>query len=111
MRIEAANAATGDSPVAAARASAAADDTAAPAMPAEAVPTGSLGDAVKAANAAMHDMSTGITFEKDDSSGRMVVVVIDRETNKVLRQLPSKDMLLLSQSIDRMRGLLIHLKA
>jgi flagellar protein FlaG len=111
MRIEATNAAIGEFPVAAARASAAADGVALLGQAAEAVPAGSLDDALKAANDAMRQMSTNITFEKDDSTGRMVVVVIDSETNQVLRQLPSKDMLVLSQSIDRMRGLLIHLKA
>jgi flagellar protein FlaG len=40
----------------------------------------------------------------------MVVRVIDSETQKVLRQMPSEEMLSLAKAMDRMRGLMIHLK-
>jgi len=67
-------------------------------------------EAVKSANAAVRQMNTNLTFQTDDSSGRLVVRVIDSETQKVLRQMPSEEMLSLSKAIDRMRGLMIHLK-
>lgn len=110
MRIDSALAATGDLPAAAARASAA-DAAAAPVQGGRDVPAAELDAAIQAANQAMRQMSVSITFQKDESSGRMVAVVIDSETNKVLRELPSKDMLALSQSIDRMLGLLVHQEA
>ena len=69
-----------------------------------------LQDAVRTANEAVRKMSTNIKFETDHSSGQVVVQVIDAETQKVLRQMPSEEMLSLSKAIDRMRGLMIHLK-
>jgi flagellar protein FlaG len=67
-------------------------------------------DAVKAANEAVRQVATNLKFETDDSTGAMVVRVIDSETQKVLRQMPSEEMLSLAKAMDRMRGLMIHLK-
>jgi len=68
-------------------------------------------DAVKTANEAVRQVATNLRFETDDSTGAMVVRVIDSETQKVLRQMPSEEMLSLAKAMDRMRGLMIHLKA
>ena len=77
---------------------------------AQVVDTRAIDAAVKSANAAVRQMNTNLTFQTDDSTGRVVVRVIDSETQKVLRQMPSEEMLSLSKAIDRMRGLMIHLK-
>ena len=69
-----------------------------------------LDEAIKSANDAVRQLATNISFEKDDSTGRLVVKVIDSETQKVLRQMPSEEMLSLTKAMDRMRGLMIHLK-
>ena len=52
-----------------------------------------------------------IHFSIDEESGRMVVKVIDAETHKVLRQIPSDEALAISRVLDRLKGLLIHQKA
>ncbi|MDB5803666.1 MAG: flagellar protein, partial [Betaproteobacteria bacterium] len=70
-----------------------------------------LQDAVQSANDAVRQMSTNLQFETDQSTGKVVVRVIDAETQKVLRQMPSEEMLALSQSVNGMRGMMIHLKA
>jgi flagellar protein FlaG len=70
-----------------------------------------LQEAVQSANEAVRQMATNLQFETDQSSGKVVVRVIDAETQKVLRQMPSEEMLALSQSIGSMRGMMIHLKA
>jgi flagellar protein FlaG len=70
-----------------------------------------LQDAVQSANDAVQQMATNLKFETDQSTGKVVVRVIDSETQKVLRQMPSEEMLALSQSVTGMRGMMIHLKA
>jgi len=67
-------------------------------------------DAVKSANEAVRQVATNLKFETDDSTGQTVVRVIDSETQKVLRQMPSEEMLSLAKAMDRMRGLMIQLK-
>ena len=67
-------------------------------------------DAVKAANETVRQVATNLKFETDESTGQTVVRVIDSETQKVLRQMPSEEMLSLAKAMDRMRGLMIHLK-
>ena len=69
-----------------------------------------LQSAVDSANEAVQKMATNLKFETDQSTGTTVVRVIDSETQKVLRQMPSEEMLSLAKAMDRMRGMMIHLK-
>jgi flagellar protein FlaG len=55
--------------------------------------------------------ASDIKFSIDEDSGRTVVKVIDRETQDVIRQIPSKEMLDLAQALDKLQGLLIKQKA
>jgi len=52
-----------------------------------------------------------IKFSIDKDSGQTVVKVIDRETQDVIRQIPSQEMLDLAQALDKLQGLLIKQKA
>lgn len=65
---------------------------------------------VAAANLSMQSVATNLKFEKDSSSGKTVVRVIDSETQQVLRQMPSEEMLAMSNALDRLQGLIVHLK-
>jgi flagellar protein FlaG len=67
-------------------------------------------DAVKSANEAVRQVATNLQFQTDESSGQLVVKVVDAETQKVLRQMPSEEMLSLAKAMDRMRGLMIQTK-
>ncbi|HEY4372995.1 MAG TPA: flagellar protein FlaG [Burkholderiales bacterium] len=67
--------------------------------------------AIKAANDAAKRAGTNVEFAKDNDSGRVVVRIIDSETQKVLRQFPSEEMLELGKALDGMRGTMIQLKA
>jgi flagellar protein FlaG len=82
--------------------------------PAPAAPNDS-GQAVDAAIKAAADVAqrnaTAVEFAKDMSSGRMVVRVVDTTTQKVLRQMPSEEMIALGQAIDGSRGTMIDFKA
>ncbi|MDR2613971.1 MAG: flagellar protein FlaG [Candidatus Accumulibacter sp.] len=52
-----------------------------------------------------------IKFSIDEDSGQTVVKVVDRETEEVIRQIPSEEMLDLAQALDKLQGLLIKQKA
>jgi flagellar protein FlaG len=67
--------------------------------------------AIKAATDAAQRNATSVEFAKDMSTGRMVVRVVDTETQQVLRQMPSEEMIALGQAIDGTRGTMIDFKA
>ncbi len=79
--------------------------------PAQPVTREAVAAAVQSANAYVQSVSTSIKFSLDEDSGRTVVKMVDTETEEVLRQFPSEEMLAISRSIDRMQGLLINRKA
>jgi len=66
--------------------------------------------AIEAANRSMQAVATNLKFEKDNTSGKIVVRVIDSETQQVLRQMPSEEMLSMSKALDSLKGLMVHLK-
>lgn len=49
-----------------------------------------------------------IQFAIDDDTDRMVVKVVDTETQKVLRQVPNEEVLAISKTLDKLRGLVIR---
>jgi len=67
--------------------------------------------AVKAANSAMEAAQSGIEFSIDRGSGKTVVRILDKQTNEIIRQLPSEEMLEIAKAIDRFEGMLLHQKA
>ena len=58
-----------------------------------------------------------VDFSVDDSTGRVVVRVVDSTSDKVIRQIPSEEMLAISQHLiesletEQPKGFLIELKA
>jgi flagellar protein FlaG len=62
--------------------------------------------ALKKINEALQTQSPNLEFEIDESSDKAVVKVVDRLTNEVIRQMPSKEAIEISKAIDRMQGLL-----
>lgn len=52
-----------------------------------------------------------INFSVDESSGIRVVKIIDRNSNEVIRQMPSEEAVALAQALDKLQGLLIRDKA
>jgi flagellar protein FlaG len=67
--------------------------------------------AVKAANSALEAAQSGIEFSIDSASGKTIVRILDKQTNEVIRQLPSEEMLEIAKAIDRFEGMLLHQKA
>lgn len=52
--------------------------------------------------------NNGVNFNIDQGSGRLVVQVIDRETNTVIRQIPSKEVIEISKDLESKSGLLLR---
>lgn len=52
-----------------------------------------------------------LSFAKDDTSGKMVIKIMDTETKTLIRQIPSEEAINIAQSIDKLQGLLLKEKA
>ncbi|MFN7834476.1 MAG: flagellar protein FlaG [Burkholderiaceae bacterium] len=70
-----------------------------------------LKGAVERVSEALKTTNLSVKFSEDSDSGQTVVQVVDGETNTVLRQIPSVEMLALSKSLEKMQGLLIRQQA
>jgi flagellar protein FlaG len=66
-----------------------------------------LDGAVKQLNDTAQLFNTQLQFSVDKDTGRRVVKVTDSQTNQVIRQIPSEDVLRLSKAIDDFKGLLV----
>ncbi|WMW80487.1 flagellar protein FlaG [Undibacterium cyanobacteriorum] len=59
----------------------------------------------------MMNANNGVNFKVDQGSGRMVIQVVDRETNTVVRQIPSKEIIEISKALEGKTGVLLKDKA
>ena len=55
--------------------------------------------------------ANSLDFSVDEQSGKTVVRVTDSETGEMIRQIPSKELLELAQSLDKLQGMLLKQKA
>jgi flagellar protein FlaG len=67
--------------------------------------------AVEAANASLAAMNRSIEFQVDPDTRQIVVRLIDTQSNQVLRQIPSQEMLEIAKSIDHLQGVLLRNRA
>jgi flagellar protein FlaG len=84
--------------------------SAAPVAPASAAgPTVDLA-AVKSAVAtvkeALKPVGGGLEFNVDQTNGKTIVRVVDLDTQQIIRQIPSEEMVELSRVLERLEGLL-----
>ncbi len=70
-----------------------------------------LNKAVSDINKTIQSLSPGIEFTVDKESDRVVVKIIDQQTNEVLRQIPTEEALEISKSLGKLQGLLIKQQA
>lgn len=68
-------------------------------------------DAVQVLNTFASSMTTSLNFTLDKDTGATIIKVIDRDTNKLIRQIPTEDAVALAKSLHKMQGLLINDKA
>ena len=59
-------------------------------------------------NGYMEETHRGLRFSIDDDSGRTIVRVVDTETEEVIRQIPSEDMLALIRHFNEVTGNLFN---
>lgn len=67
--------------------------------------------AVDILSRAAQSLSRDLQFTLDKSSGKMVVRVVDTQTNELIRQIPTEEALAISKAIDRLQGLIVRQKA
>lgn len=70
-----------------------------------------VNQAVSDINKTIQALSQDLQFSVDKDSNRVVVKIIDQQTNKVLRQIPSEEALEISKSLGKLQGLLIKQEA
>ena len=68
-------------------------------------------DAVKEFKSFAQDIQRNLDFSVDDSSGKFVVKVIDGDSGKLVRQIPSEELLKLTERLEDLRSLLFEEKA
>lgn len=59
----------------------------------------------------IQNIQRDLQFNIDEYSGQTVVKVVDAETDKVIRQIPSEEVLELHQQLDKVAGLLLKEEA
>lgn len=74
---------------------------------AEAAVRSASAEVAEALRAQLEATRTKLCFEKDETSGKMVVRLKDATTGEIVRQIPPDEMLKIAQSIDRYLGLLV----
>ena len=52
-----------------------------------------------------------LEFNVDEDVGRIVVKVVDKETDEVLLQVPSEEMLAIAKALDNIKGLFVKQQA
>jgi flagellar protein FlaG len=67
--------------------------------------------AVARANEQMAAVAPSLEFEVDPDTRQVVIRLVDREDKRVLRQVPSPEMLEIARALDRMQSLLLRGKA
>lgn len=70
-----------------------------------------VGEAVERIRTQMQALQRNLSFSVDDSTGEVVVQVLDGDSGKVVRQIPSEDILRLADRLDEMRSLLFEATA
>ncbi|MBA1275207.1 flagellar protein FlaG [Stutzerimonas azotifigens] len=59
----------------------------------------------------VQDIQRNLDFSVDDSTGQVVVKVMDGDSGKLIRQIPSEELLRLSERLEDMRSLLFKTQA
>jgi len=81
------------------------------ARPAERAPARSIDRAVEVVSQMLSPLARSLEFAVDGDTGETVVRVVDRKSNEVVRQIPTREMLAIARALDRVQGLLISEQA
>ena len=70
-----------------------------------------LQEAVRRAEDAVRKFASNLLFSLDKDTGKTVIKIVDSQTNEVIRQIPSEELLAISRNLDRVEGLLLKQQA
>ena len=70
-----------------------------------------VSEAVDTINRKLQEGNQQLRFALDHDSGKMVVRVVDTATDQVIRQIPSEVAIAISQSLEKLQGLLVRQQA
>ena len=75
------------------------------------VDSAALRDATDKINLTMQSLGNNLEFTVDSEISVNIVKVVDKETNKTIRQFPSEEAVAIAKTLDKLQGLLIRAKA
>lgn len=75
-------------------------------QPQPASPT-DLQQALKEVQTAINSVANDLRFSIDEDTGRTLVKIVDRETDEVIKQIPSEELLRIAKALDKFQGLLV----
>ena len=67
--------------------------------------------AVGQIKAFLDSSSASVEFSLQEDSGRVVIRIVDEQTQELIRQIPSEEVLTIAQALGRIQGLLVSEKA
>lgn len=79
--------------------------------PEASTPDNNLEQALKKLNDFVNTASRDLTFSVDKDTDIAVVKVVDRQTQEVIRQIPSEEVIQIAKVLDKLQGLLVRDKA
>ena len=65
-----------------------------------------LAQALKSINTALQDRSPGLEFSIDRDSDRSVVKVVDKHTQEVIRQMPTREAMEIARALDKLHSIM-----
>jgi len=76
----------------------------------KALPQAEVDAAVEEVNAFVQSMQRNLSFTVDEQLGQQIISVTDAETNEVIRQIPSEELVVLRKKMDDVAGILFDTK-
>ncbi len=70
-----------------------------------------LAEAINSVEEYIKPFNNRLEFSIDDDVGRVVVKVVDKETEDVILQIPSEEMLAIAKALDNIKGLFVRQQA
>ena len=61
----------------------------------------------KEVQTAISGVTNDLRFSIDEDTGRTLIKIVDRETDEVIKQIPSEEFLRISRALDKFQGLLV----
>jgi flagellar protein FlaG len=77
----------------------------------EAAHTTEIGKAVSTINNYIQNLRRDLHFTIDEETDRTIIRVVDSETQEVIRQIPSEEVLALARSLEKNQGVILRAQA